>query len=558
MPSKSRYRTTHVAMGLLQSWRHTCQLSKGMLVVFSYSLVASDENTEHLKSLNAHLRHVGPLDVLPIDDLGTIKHDYKCKSEDVAEIAISNINDRSTKIDTCRKACVEDVGCQAWTVDSRQDRCWLKHSCHGGSKEYGFTSGFVNHAPLRQQVMAPAKVAPPQLVGVMADTNCWGYDIAEVVILGSTGMTPLRDAFTLACKEACLNHDECCAWTINKGTGGTQGNGHCWLKKSCRGVSFDIQARSGLKDCNNKADNNPSPATRRRRRRRGPTPAPPGPTPAPPGVAKHDVPLIAGIASAAAGASGIAIGLLAGLLAPQQNGSVIHNKLQSTTMMPNPGSTTSSVEVKPREGQSSGGAFLWLVPLLLGLFLLGCLLGPLAMRWYHTGCCCCGQDYEEMSEEEPKNIGPSQEATSPTSNSTSRQSRGAPLLATVPHGMMMQVPLIPVITVANFPPSISGMVGQSMPGAAMAMTPGSSAEAPAFTGQTTPRGNVRSLRASLRVAPGPPRGSPRSSVRSSRASSPMVSPQSSFRRSRVSDAHRHKRVGNHHPPGIPRGCSFAS
>jgi len=202
-----------------------------MLLAFSCSLVAGDENTEHLKSLNTHLQHVGSLDALPIDDLGTVKHGYSCKSEDVAEVPISTVGDRRTKIDTCRKACAQDVGCQAWTLDTRKDRCWLKHSCHGGSWKHGFISGFVNHAPLVQHVTAPAKVAPTQLVGTMANTNCWGYDLANVAIHSINPATHHRDAFMYACKEACLNHGQCCAWTLNEGTGGTQGDGDCWLKK---------------------------------------------------------------------------------------------------------------------------------------------------------------------------------------------------------------------------------------------------------------------------------------------------------------------------------------
>jgi len=433
----------------LQSWRHRCQLIKGMLAAFLCSLVASNEHTEYIKSLNAHLLHVGSMDALPVDDLGTIKHEYKCKSEDVAEIAITDITDHKSKIDTCRKVCVQDVSCQAWTIDSLQDRCWLKHSCNGGSKRYGFTSGFVNHASFLQHVTAPAKVALPQLVSVMENTNCWGYDIAEVVIMGSSGVRPLQDAFTFACKDACLNQDECCAWTINMGTGGTQGGGRCWLKKSCDGVSFDVQAKSGLTDCNIKAHKSPSSATTRRQ---APAGTPAVTTAVPLGVAKQDVPLVAGIASAA-GASAVTIGLLAGLLAPPTNITVIHNKLRSTTKWPNPIITRSSVTIKPKEGQSSGSVFLWCVPLFLGLFLLGCLMRPLAMRWYHltTGCCCCGQDYDVTKEKEPKNVGPYRGPTFATAKSTSRQQRGALLPTVPPHGMMMvmQVPMIPVVAVPS-------------------------------------------------------------------------------------------------------------
>jgi len=460
-----------------------------MLVAFSCSSVQSDENTEHLKSLNVHLRHVGSLDVLPIDDLGTIKHDYKCKSEDVAEISISNTADRDTKIDTCRKACAQDVGCQAWTLDTRQDHCWLKHSCNGGSRDYGFISGFVNHAPLLQHVTAPTSVAPSQLVGVMADTNCWGYDIAEVAIASSSVGKPPRDAFTVACKEACLINDACCAWTVNMGKGGTQGNGHCWLKRSCAGVSFDVQASSGLADCKNEKSNSATV------------------TPAVPGIAKKDIPLFAGVASAAAGAGGIAIGLLAGLLAPHRNLTGIHNMLPSTTIMkPIPGSTTPSETVKPSEGPTSGALLWWLPLVLLG----GCLMGLLATRWYPLAMGCCGRGLE-CDELEEENTG---ETNEETNSSTKRElqvavpKRGGAWFA-VPQGLM-QVPLVPVVAVAS-PSQEPGPSGDAMPAGARTMTRGSS-EMFAFVAPTPTSHQPCSPGGSLRKARSPP-GSPPPSAR---------------------------------------------
>jgi len=253
------------------------------------------------------------------------------------------------------------------------------------------------------------------------------------------------------------------------------------------------------------------------------------------------VPLVAGIASAAAGASGIAVGVLAGLLAPQPNITVnhIHSKLpigmtSSVPLKPREEqSTTSSVPVKPREEQNKAssvplkpregprsgvGAFLWWVPLLLGLVLLGCLLGLLASHWHYltAGCCSHGQEYDEMDEEElTKDTAVSQEMTLATprtftTGTMMAKQPNAAFFAAVPQ-MMMQVPLVPAVAVASLPPN-SEMGSDSMPRDSRAVQRGTP-EAFAPVAHASARG--------LRAVAGSPQGSA--------PGSPVASPRGTFR-----------------------------
>lgn len=185
-------------------------------------------------------------------------------------------------------------------------------------------------------------------------------------------------------------------------------------------------------------------------------------------------------------------------------------------------------------GQSSGsGAFLWWVPLLLGLLLLGCLMGLLASRWPHlTTACCRGPDYDEVEEEEAKAVPPSREVTF-AENVAPKMPRGASFFVTGP-SMMMQVPLVPAVAVANIPPDMvdARTVKRGSEAEVQIATPRSTMRSPRSSQPSpppTPMASPRSLRGAQAAPQRPQFGSPRGSLGGSPSVSPMVSPRGSLR-----------------------------
>jgi len=96
-------------------------------------------------------------------------------------------------------------------------------------------------------VQIPTNMPPHGLDGVLVDTNCHGQDLAEVVIEGASDAARAGRGNLVvgACRLACLDTPGCIAWTLNYGSAGMQGRGHCWLKTSCTGQVKDTRAISG-------------------------------------------------------------------------------------------------------------------------------------------------------------------------------------------------------------------------------------------------------------------------------------------------------------------------
>jgi hypothetical protein len=199
-------------------------------------------------------RHAKPQASVPPGFLGDVNEGYNCWGGDIAEVVI-HVNyslDEEHKhimMATCRTACMSDIGCKAWTLNlgsgaQGNGHCWLKHSCENGDNDPYTVSGFVDHKNLVQLVQAPNKVDTADLAGVMHNTNCWGRDIAEVVINSSGNAT--RDELIFACRSACVADGACAAWTLNHGLNGMQGQGNCWLKSSCAGRMYDTRAEAGI------------------------------------------------------------------------------------------------------------------------------------------------------------------------------------------------------------------------------------------------------------------------------------------------------------------------
>jgi len=216
------------------------------------------------RSLRIQTKDMQVLPVLPVNEAGTVLMGYNCPEGDVAAKVIHDAGDSQESEDravgTCRAECQKYAGCHVWTLDrsGSHPMCHLKHSCHGGRPESLHVSGFIDKSDKLEHVMAPKEVTSHDLEGVMEDTNCWGQDISEVVVL-VVGKNNLDDTyFEAGCHRACESNPKCKAWTLNRGSEGKQGHGHCWLKSACVGISFDTHARAGLI---NREDHESEPGT---------------------------------------------------------------------------------------------------------------------------------------------------------------------------------------------------------------------------------------------------------------------------------------------------------
>jgi len=90
------------------------------------------------------------------------------------------------------------------------------------------------------------------LSDVMEDYNCWGGDLAELVIHADQAFDGRRrDVVVATCRAACLSNIGCQAWSLNHGSQGGRGSGHCWLKHSCENGDADPYSVSGLVDHKN-------------------------------------------------------------------------------------------------------------------------------------------------------------------------------------------------------------------------------------------------------------------------------------------------------------------
>lgn len=306
-------------------------INTGLIVCAGASQLAHPSRASQVQK-----KHMRALPVLPINDNGTVLMGYNCAGGDLVEIVIhggNNFFNQDTAIATCRAECEKHAGCKAWTLHrgSKDERgmghCHLKHSCGAGKQDPHSESGLIDKSHLRQHVEAPKEVQEADLLGVMDDTNCWGHDIAEVMIHGA-GRQPEEKAYTAACVHACQSNPQCGAWTLNRGRNGKQGDGECWLKSSCAGIRHDAFARAGIMKLEYRmAVPSMTPTTSLR------------------GVPTLGLTTTIGnfsrevLAGATAGASvgGLAIGLLAGLLAPlpHQNETNAENAMKSEE----PGST---------------------------------------------------------------------------------------------------------------------------------------------------------------------------------------------------------------------------
>lgn len=194
---------------------------------------------------------------MPPGGLRQVKEDFNCWGGDLMEVVIhanetTNIVRQDEVVGTCRAACLATVGCKAWSLNhgSRGRRgnghCWLKHDCDDGHPDPYAISGFVDRK--HEYFKVPTEVDVEGLLnGLLQDTNCWGNDIAEVAI--DTSAAPadnLQIARLAGCRGACMAKRDCMAWTLNHGSTGLQGKGHCWLKSSCAGKRHDSRAMSGL------------------------------------------------------------------------------------------------------------------------------------------------------------------------------------------------------------------------------------------------------------------------------------------------------------------------
>jgi len=96
-------------------------------------------------------------------------------------------------------------------------------------------------------VQYPKEMPPHGLDGVQVDTNCHGQDLVEVAVAGASDAARAGKGNLVvgACRLACLDNKGCSAWTLNYGSAGMQGRGHCWLKTSCKGTVKDTRAISG-------------------------------------------------------------------------------------------------------------------------------------------------------------------------------------------------------------------------------------------------------------------------------------------------------------------------
>jgi len=96
-------------------------------------------------------------------------------------------------------------------------------------------------------VQYPKELPPRGLDGVLVDTICHGQDLVEVAIEGASDAARAGkgNLVVAACRLACLDTPGCIAWSLNYGSAGMQGKGHCWLKTSCTGRVKDTRAISG-------------------------------------------------------------------------------------------------------------------------------------------------------------------------------------------------------------------------------------------------------------------------------------------------------------------------
>jgi len=99
----------------------------------------------------------------------------------------------------------------------------------------------------------PLVSVPRGFLGVvMEGYNCWGGDIAEVVIQSNYSLDERPSDIVIAtCRAACLSNIGCQAWSLHHDSHGARGNGHCWLKHSCENGDVDPYSVSGFVDHNN-------------------------------------------------------------------------------------------------------------------------------------------------------------------------------------------------------------------------------------------------------------------------------------------------------------------
>jgi len=194
-----------------------------------------------------------------------------CRGIPIRGVAIDGDAEQATVVSACRAACSQDHRCGAWslnqTSDGQQDlrRCWLHHDCADKRVDDRAISGLVSHGSASQAVASTTKTTtrstlvpvinvhtleemPPHgLDGVLVDTNCWGQDLAEVAVEGANhaARNGKGHLVVAACRLACIDNPGCTAWTLNYGSAGMQGRGHCWLKAACTGQVKDTRAISG-------------------------------------------------------------------------------------------------------------------------------------------------------------------------------------------------------------------------------------------------------------------------------------------------------------------------
>eukprot|EP00419_Tripos_fusus_P023039 CAMPEP_0172721054 /NCGR_PEP_ID=MMETSP1074-20121228/78227_1 /TAXON_ID=2916 /ORGANISM="Ceratium fusus, Strain PA161109" /LENGTH=724 /DNA_ID=CAMNT_0013546695 /DNA_START=73 /DNA_END=2247 /DNA_ORIENTATION=+ len=196
-----------------------------------------------------------------------------CGGEVIRGVAVDSDAEQGAVVASCRAACFQHSRCGAWSLNETNDessirRCWLHRDCSDRKTDHRAISGLMSRGGTEQvtttttkrtttrstivpiiNVDYPEKMPENGLDGVLVDTNCWGQDIAEIAVAGANdaARSGKGNLVVAACRQACIDHekDGCTAWTLNYGSAGMQGRGHCWLKAACTGSQKDTRAISG-------------------------------------------------------------------------------------------------------------------------------------------------------------------------------------------------------------------------------------------------------------------------------------------------------------------------
>jgi len=92
-----------------------------------------------------------------------------------------------------------------------------------------------------QHVKPLASVPRGFLADVMEHHDCWGSDLAQLVIHANHPHDEMRrDVVLSTCRSACLANAGCRAWTCTPDSGG------CWLKYGCQNGKASPNKVSGL------------------------------------------------------------------------------------------------------------------------------------------------------------------------------------------------------------------------------------------------------------------------------------------------------------------------